>query len=143
MADYRRSFHGIIVLGRGKKILFLDREAKKIIAGIQGDKKPLSRIGERRLIDQLDLIRSKVLENCSPHPQNPGLASPSQTVTVCGTRFFCRGIPLKEEGVNRGMVLILIETVTENGGALIGEQSTDTRVKRGTKIVVGRKNGKR
>jgi hypothetical protein len=143
MADYRRSFHGIIVLGRGKKILFLDREAKKIIAGIQGDKKPLSRIGERRLTDQLNLVRSKALENCSPHPQNPGLASPSQTVTVCGTRFFCRGIPLKEEGVNRGLVIILIETVTENGGTLIREHSADARLGRGAKIVVGRKNRKR
>lgn len=142
MADYRRSFHGIIVLGRGKKILFLDREAKKIIAGIQGDKKPLSKIGERRLIDRLDLVRSKGFENCSPHPQNPVLVFPSQTVTVCGTRFFCRGIPLKEEGVNRGLVLILIKTATENGAPLIGEQSADTRRGRGAKIVGGRKNGK-
>jgi len=112
----RRSSPGVILLGRGNDILYINREAKNILTMMRSGKAHLSGTDEERFLAKLQQLKEKALENAS-FPQLREHSSPCEVFTFRGTTFSCRGIPLEQDegDSHKDSVMILIEMVKENG----------------------------
>ena len=109
----RHSDPAVILLGGDQKIGFINQEAKNILSMVQSGKEQLSRTSEEKFFQKLSQLRSRVLKNPF-HPEPDGNSTPlCEIFPFRGATFSCRGIRLEGDGRGEGLVMILIETVSE------------------------------
>jgi DNA-binding CsgD family transcriptional regulator len=94
----RRSNPGVIILGQGNAILFINQEARNILTIIQSGKAHFSNNEDEKFMQKLFLLKEK---------------RKFDLFTFRGTTYSCRPIPLEGNPAEEGSVMLLIETVQE------------------------------
>jgi len=138
-----RSSPGVILLGMGNDILYINREAKTILNMMRSGRALLSGTDEERFMQKLQELKERVLAGPFPGSLTGVGAVPCEVFTFRGTTYSCRGIPLEgaERERNPHSAMILIETVKENGRprAAAGKALSDLTAREGAVLgLIGR-----
>jgi DNA-binding CsgD family transcriptional regulator len=104
---------GVIILGRDNEISLMNQEAKTILSIIQSGKEHLSQTSGERFFQKLRQLKSRLLKNLDLPKQGEGSTPPCEIFRFRGTIFSCKGIILDGDYKNEGLVMILIEAVSE------------------------------
>ncbi|HUK55205.1 MAG TPA: helix-turn-helix transcriptional regulator [Nitrospiria bacterium] len=104
---------GVIILGKDDEIGLMNQEAKTILSIIRSGREHLARTSDERFFRKLRQLRSRVLNETFLPKQNGSSSPPSEIFRFRGTTFSCKGILLDGSGRDEGLVMILIEAMSE------------------------------
>lgn len=114
----QRSNPGVIILGQGNRIIFINQEAKNILNIIKSGKAYLSNKNDDKFMQKLYNLKEKSLQKLSAEGQNLDPKDLCNVFNFRGTIYTCRGIPLDGNPLHEGSVMILIETVHEKSSSI-------------------------
>lgn len=114
----QRSFPGIIVMNKKDEIVFINSEADDLLTMASSGNGQLLRSEDERLLSKLQQLKAKALKNLALQGQGHGIPSIFEIFTFRGTTYSLRGVPMERDGKNRGLVMILIETIKQHADSL-------------------------
>lgn len=113
----RRSSPGVVVMGARGEILLMNQQADDILKKIRGEGRSSSGAEEGKLVKQLHLLRTKMLDALSK-PNGQSRETPlCELLLLRGTTFSLRGIVLEGAGQEEAPVMILIEAIQERSAS--------------------------
>lgn len=101
----KRSTPGVIILGKGNEMVFINQEAMTLLKIMKSGKAYLSNKEDENFMEKLHLLKAK---------------GEFDLFTFRGTTYTCRPIPLEGSLLHDGAVMLLIEMIHQESAASAG-----------------------